>query len=60
MDFSPIWISMKTACTAIIFTFFLGIAAARWTVGLRSERLKTLLDGLLTLKGLCLIYEKNR
>ena len=49
MDWSPVLISMKTACTAIVFTFFLGIAAARWTVRLRSDRLRTILDGILTL-----------
>ena len=49
MDWSPILISMKTACMAIVFTFFLGIAAAEGTVKLRSEKMKTILDGILTL-----------
>ena len=49
MDWSPIIVSVKTACTAIIFTFFLGLAAARWVVSLRSDRMKTILDGILTL-----------
>lgn len=49
MDWSPIWISAKTACTAILFTFFLGIAAARWAVSIRSEKVKAILDGILTM-----------
>lgn len=49
MDWSPVLISAKTACAAIFFTFFLGIAAARWTVRLRSDRIRTILDGILTL-----------
>jgi len=49
MDLSPILISLKTACTAIVFTFILGMAAARLVTGLRNIWLKTLLDGLFTL-----------
>ncbi len=49
MDWSPIIVSMKTAGAAIVFTFFLGLAAAHWVVGLRSDKMKTLLDGILTL-----------
>lgn len=49
MDFSPILISLKTATVAIVITFFTGIAVARWVIGIRRERLKVLLDGVLTL-----------
>ena len=49
MDWSPIWISMKTACMAIVFTFFLGIAVAQLVVRLKSERVKMVFDGILTL-----------
>lgn len=49
MDFSPVWISLKTSTVSIIVTFFLGLFAARWVVSLRSERAKAWLDGLLTL-----------
>lgn len=49
MDLSPIIISLKTAITAIIITFFVGIWLARAVVGLKSERLKMILDGILTL-----------
>lgn len=48
MDFSPLWISIKTAVTATIVTFFIGIAAA-WFVAKYSGKLKGLIDGILTL-----------
>ncbi len=48
VDFSPIWISLKTALAATFFTFFFGIAAA-WYVANYRGRLKGLIDGLLTL-----------
>lgn len=48
MDFSTLWISIKTAFTATIATFFLGIAAAWFVAGYRG-RLKGLVDGVLTL-----------
>lgn len=48
MDMSPLWISIKTACTATAVTFFLGLAAARWMTGYRG-RLKGLIDGLFNL-----------
>lgn len=49
MDFSPILISLKTAGAAIFITFFLGIAAAKIVIAIRNEKLKVLLDGILTL-----------
>lgn len=49
MDFSPVWISLKTASAAILITFFLGIGAARGALAIRNEKLRGLLDGLLTL-----------
>ena len=49
MDISPILISMKTASFSILVTFFLGVFAARMVAGMRSERLKAVVDGLLTL-----------
>ncbi len=48
IDFSPIWISLKTALTATFFTFFLGIAAA-WYVANYRGKLKGLIYGILTL-----------
>ena len=49
MDWSPILISMKTASVSIVLTFFLGILAAWWVVSMKNERMKILLDGVLTL-----------
>ncbi|OEF95924.1 molybdate ABC transporter permease subunit [Desulfuribacillus alkaliarsenatis] len=47
-DYSPLWISLKTATTATIITFVLGIFIARWMAGYRG-RAKGLIDGLLVL-----------
>ncbi|MBA4700877.1 MAG: molybdate ABC transporter permease subunit [Ruminococcus sp.] len=49
MDLSPVLISMKTAATAIIITFFVGIAVAYWVVNMKHEKLKMIFDGILTL-----------
>ncbi len=47
MDLSPLWISLKVALTATVFTFFLGLAAARLVSSLR--RGKSLIDGIFSL-----------
>lgn len=49
MDYSPIWISLKTASIAMFFTFFLGIYAARLVMRVRCRGVKLLLDGLFIL-----------
>lgn len=49
IDWSPLIISLKTASLTMIFVFFLGLLAAQWVVNLKSEGLKIVLDGLLTL-----------
>lgn len=49
MDLSPVLISAKTATVSIVITFFLGVWLAKRVVHLKSERLKIVLDGLLTL-----------
>ena len=49
MDWSPILISMKTASVSIVITFFLGILAAWLVVSMKNERMKIILDGILTL-----------
>ena len=49
MDASAIWISMKTASVSIVITFFLGIFAAWVVVSMQKEKLKVLIDGILTL-----------
>lgn len=49
MDYSAVWISLKTASVSIVITFFLGLLVARWVVSIRHEKLKMILDGILTL-----------
>ena len=48
LDWSPLWISMKTGVVATVISFFLGIYAARKSVQ-AGPRLKAVLDGILTL-----------
>lgn len=45
-DLSPLWISIKVAVLATVFTFFAGIAVAYWMMNYRG-RAKSLLEGLL-------------
>ncbi|MBS7007750.1 MAG: molybdate ABC transporter permease subunit [Anaerostipes sp.] len=47
MDLSPLWISLKVAMMATIFTFILGICAARAVVKLKHGQ--AVIDGLFTL-----------
>ena len=49
MDLSPILISLKTASLAICITFFAGIAAAYFVINIRKEKIRILMDGILTL-----------
>lgn len=49
MDISPIIISLKTASLSMILTFLLGILIARFIVNMKNEKLKMILDGILTL-----------
>ena len=49
IDYSPIWISMKTASLSIFITFFIGLFAAWAVVSLKNETLKVICDGILTL-----------
>ena len=48
MDLSPLWISIKTAVSATVITFFLGIVTA-WLLSGYKGRLKGLIDGIFTL-----------
>lgn len=48
LDWSPLWISLKTGVAATILSFFLGIWTARKTMK-ASPRVKSLMDGILTL-----------
>jgi molybdate ABC transporter permease protein len=44
-NLAPLWISLKTAGLATVFTFFAGIAAAYWMLGYRG-RWKSLIEGI--------------
>lgn len=46
LDFSPLWISFKTATTATIITFFLGITTAKWMLQYRGKA-KPIIEGIL-------------
>ncbi|NLA04511.1 MAG: molybdate ABC transporter permease subunit [Firmicutes bacterium] len=48
LDFVPVWISLKTASVSTVFTFFAGLAAARW-LAYYHGRAKGLIDGIFTL-----------
>lgn len=49
MDISPIIISLKTATVSMFLTFLLGLLVARAIVKMKSEKIKMILDGILTL-----------
>lgn len=48
MDFSPLWISIKTSLLATIITFFLGVVTSYWIANSKCK-FKGLIDGLFTL-----------
>lgn len=48
LDYSPLWISLKTGIVATVLSFFLGLYAARKVVKAR-PLVKSILDGILTL-----------
>ena len=48
LDWSPLWISLKTGVVATIISFFLGLWAARKVIK-KGYRAKSILDGILTL-----------
>lgn len=48
LDWSPLWISLKTGTVATIISFFLGLFAARKVIKM-DTRAKSIWDGLLTL-----------
>lgn len=49
IDFSPLWVSLKTAAATIFIVFFLGVLAAWRVNNLRSASAKILIDGIFTL-----------
>ena len=48
LDWSPLWISLKTGAVATVISFFLGLWAARKVIK-KDYRMKSVLDGILTL-----------
>jgi len=48
MDWSPVWISLKTSIVATAITFVVGIAAAAWRAG-RASPAMALVDGIFLL-----------
>ena len=48
LDWSPLFITIKTAIAATIVAFFIGIAVAYWVMK-ANTKLKSVIDGLLTL-----------
>ena len=48
LDWSPLWISLKTGVVATVISFFLGLWAARKVIK-KDYRVKSILDGILTL-----------
>nr|WP_143765836.1 molybdate ABC transporter permease subunit [Clostridium beijerinckii] len=48
MDFSPLWISIKTATLSTVITFFLGIIVSYWMSNFKGKS-KGIIDGLFTL-----------
>lgn len=48
LDWSPLWISLKTGAVATVISFFLGLWAARKVIK-RDYRAKSIIDGILTL-----------
>ena len=49
MDYSPMFVSLKTASVSIVFTFFLGIFAAWGVVSIENKTFRSILDGVLIL-----------
>lgn len=49
MDLSPILISLKTASLSMVITFLLGLFMARFVIKLKSEKLKMIIDAILTM-----------
>ena len=48
LDFTPLWITMKTGVAATFVSFFLGIFAARFVMG-RKGKARAFWDGFLTM-----------
>lgn len=48
LDWSPLWVTLKTTGTALVFIFILGLLAAWWTLRL-SPRVQSVVDAILTI-----------
>lgn len=48
LDWSPLWVTLKTTGTALVFIFILGLLAAWWTLRL-TPRLQSIVDAILTI-----------
>lgn len=48
LDWSPLWVTLKTTGTALVFIFALGLLAAWWTMRLK-PRTQSVIDAILTI-----------
>lgn len=49
IDWSPLWISLRTAAATIVMVFFIGVIIAWWVERLQSQSLKIFADAVITL-----------
>ncbi len=49
IDWSPLWISLRTAAATIVIVFFIGVIIAWWVERLQSQSLKIFTDAVITL-----------
>ena len=49
IDWSPLWISLRTAAATIVIVFFIGVLIAWWVERLQSQSLKIFADAVITL-----------
>ena len=49
IDWSPLWISLRTAAATIVIVFFIGVIIAWWVERLQSQSLKIFADAVITL-----------
>lgn len=49
IDWSPLWISLRTAAATIVIAFFIGVIIAWWVERLQSQSLKIFADAVITL-----------
>ena len=49
IDWSPLWISLRTAAATIVIVFFIGVIIAWWVERLQSQSLKISADAVITL-----------